>query len=110
MNKIQRKIKQEAESWGIGYDVYAVELTQQQIDIAEKYSKVYCRNGKCEYNYSCCGNCVRKTPTGCNQEDLNDVCIFFFCSFIIDKIPEEERHYLITYHSLLYGEIEREFY
>lgn len=56
--------------------------------IAQRISKQYCENGKCnaKQKYSCCEGCINQTPKGCL--DKPNFCLNFFCLDVIQKIPK----------------------
>lgn len=100
MSVFQReKIRREAKHWGLFYDVHAIDLTPQQLELARQYSKKYCR--KCRFNFACCYECFYLTECGCRLEEIPEECVAFLCSFILKKIPKKDREVLITFTSLL---------
>jgi hypothetical protein len=94
----EKRIKQEAAHWGMFYDVYAIDLTEQQLQIAKLYSEKFCRG--CQYNFACCRNCIHLTEDGCGEEEIPVECAMFLCSFVLVRLPEGAREVLTTFVSL----------
>lgn len=86
------KIQRETDYYGLKYDIDCRIITDKQVEIADKYSETYCRNGKCLYNYACCQKCsCHSEDVGCTDLPVQDRCKVFFCSSVVRRINLEDR-------------------
>lgn len=91
---MEARIEKEATYYGLKYDIDIREVTDEQVSISDRYSSIYCKAGKCQFNYACCRNCTYLEKSGCREDPVPDCCRVFFCSPIIKKMRVEDRRVL----------------
>lgn len=84
-------IKGRSMAWGILWHETLFDISNEEFEKCNELSEKYCET--CSFDFTCCIGCAELVKSR-KCEDKPDVCLSFFCPFIVEKMDPSDKTFV----------------